>query len=99
MIDLNRAEESRTRPAAAVTYTAPEGEDLRLGLVEEALRAVAVKKLEGSRLAQETLVVKKLSAVERNALLLEAMAGKRVAVILSLKTSRCGQCALAASQW
>lgn len=72
---------------------------MRLGLVEEALRAVAVKKLEGSRLAQETLVVKKLSAVERNALLLEAMAGKRVAVILSLKRFRCGQCALAASQW
>lgn len=43
--------------------------------MEEALRAVAVKKLEGSRLVHVTLVVKKPSALKRSALLLEAMAG------------------------
>lgn len=54
-------------------------------MVEEALRAVAVKKLEGNRFAQVTLVVKKLSAVKRRALLLEAMTGKMAAVILNLE--------------
>lgn len=84
--DLNRVVASTTKLTAAVPYNAPVDRDFPLELVEEAFFAVVVKKLEGNRLAQVTLVVKKLSTVKRIALLLKAMAGNMVAVIYTLNT-------------
>lgn len=80
-----RAVETRATPENAAQYEYLE----EAGLVnwaanesEEALRVVAVKKLGDMRLAQVTLEVKKPSAAARRALLLEAMAAGREAVIL-----------------